>query len=312
MLENTIGADISKDHIDLYRLKDGARCKIANDRKGFAAILKWIGNEVVDRIVYEPTGPYHKAFERFMAVRGFALSKVNPRVARRFCEAAGKLAKTDRIDAEMLARYGALLNPRILQINSQTINDLKELHMARLALVKDRTAAKNREKKLTQAILKQQCIARLKQIDIQIKALDKAITALIKSDADMAARHDIIVSIPGLSSITAFALLIEMPELGQLDEKTAAALAGLAPVSKQSGRWTGRASIAGGRAIVRQALYMPALVAARYNPDLTAKYQALIKDGKPPKVAITAIMRKLIILANALLRQNAKWTQKLA
>jgi len=159
---------------------------------------------------------------------------------------------------------------------------------------------------------KQQNAARLKQIDTQIKALDKAITALIKSDEDLGRRHDIIVSIPGLSSITAFALLIEMPELGQLDEKAAASLAGLAPVSKQSGRWTGRASIVGGRAIVRQALYMPALVAARFNPDLKTKYQSLIKAGKPPKIAITAIMRKLIILANALLRKNAKWTEKLA
>lgn len=213
MPEHTIGADISKDHIDLYRLKDGARLKAANDRKGFAAILKWIGNEVVDRIVYEPTGPYHRAFERFMAVRGLTLSKVNPLSARRFCEARGQLAKTDRIDAKMLALFGALLDPRILEPGSETIHDLKELHMARLALVKDRTAAKNREKSLTQAILKQQNAARLKQIDTQIKALDKAITALITSDEDLNRRHDIIVSIPGLSSITAFALLIEMPEL---------------------------------------------------------------------------------------------------
>lgn len=127
MPEHTIGADISKDHIDLYRLKDGARLKAANDRKGFAAILKWIGNEVVDRIVYEPTGPYHKAFERFMAVRGLTLSKVNPLSARRFCEAKGQLAKTDRIDAKMLALFGALLDPRILEPGSETIHDQKRV-----------------------------------------------------------------------------------------------------------------------------------------------------------------------------------------
>ncbi len=134
--------------------------------------------------------------------------------------------------------------------------------------------------------------------------------ALIGKDASLKARLDILVSIPGVSEITAFTLLIEMPELGELDEKAAAALSGLAPMCRQSGRWTGRASIAGGRAIVRQALYMPALVASRFNPDLKAKYDVLTKAGKPPKVAITAIMRKLIVLANALLRNNRKWTPK--
>ena len=134
--------------------------------------------------------------------------------------------------------------------------------------------------------------------------------ALIAEDASRKARFDILVSIPGVSQVTALTLLIEMPELGELDEKAAAALSGLAPVSRQSGRWTGRAFIAGGRAIVRHALYMPALVASRFNPDLKAKYDDLVKTGKPPKVAITAIMRKLILLANALLRNNRKWIPK--
>ncbi|SEI19954.1 Transposase IS116/IS110/IS902 family protein [Rhizobium tibeticum] len=127
---------------------------------------------------------------------------------------------------------------------------------------------------------------------------------LIDVDYSLKVRFDILVSIPGISTVTAFTLIIEMPELGELDEKAAASLCGLAPMSRQSGRWTGRAFIAGGRAIVRQALYMPALVAARFNPDLKATYNALIGTGKPPKVAITAIMRKLIVLANALLRDN--------
>ena len=132
----------------------------------------------------------------------------------------------------------------------------------------------------------------------------------IAADETLKARFDIIVSIPGLSTITAYALLIEMPELGELDDKAAAALSGLAPRDRQSGRWTGRAFIAGGRAIVRRAFYMPAVVATRFNPDLKAKYEQLIKAGKPPKVAITAIMRKLVVLANTLLRQNRKWTPK--
>lgn len=312
MNEITIGADISKDHIDLHMLPLGARLQVSNDRKGFAAILRWIGDYVVDRIVYEPTGAYHKAFERFMMVEGLPLSKVNPRLSRRFCEATGRLAKTDRIDAELLARYGQLLKPRMLQASAHILNDLKELHVARLALVKDRTATKNRGKNFTNPLLKKQNAARLRQIETQMEAVDCAIMALIGHDEALKARFDILVSIPGLSQITAFTLLIEMPELGELDEKTAAALSGLAPMNRQSGRWIGRAFIAGGRATVRQALYMPALVATRFNPDLKAKYDQLRKAGKPPKVAITAIMRKLIILANALLRDNRKWSQKAA
>lgn len=310
MPQHIIGADISKDHIDLFRLPDGARLRVANDRKGFAAIVKWIGTKPVERLVHEPTGAYHKVFERFMLAKGLPLSKVNPRLARRFAEAAGKLAKTDRIDAEVLARYGLLLQPRLLPANAPALDGLKEMHMARLALVKDRTAAKNRAKTLTQPLLKRHNAARLKQIEGQMDDLDRAVMALIEADDLLKARFDILVSIPGLSKITAFTLIIEMPELGTLEEKAATALCGLAPISRKSGRWTGRASIAGGRAIVRQALYMPALVAARFNPDLKAKYNAFLKAGKPPKLAITAIMRNLVLLANALLRDKRKWTEK--
>lgn len=310
MTDITIGADISKDHIDLHSLPDGQTLKVANDRKGFVAILNWMGARSVQRIVFEPTGPYHKAFERFMTTQGLPLSKVNPRLARRFCEATGRLAKTDRIDAALLARYGALLEPRILQANTQIHNDLKELHMARLALIKDRTAAKNRAKSLSSPLLKKHNADRLRQIERQMRAVDDAIMALIGADACLKARFDILVSIPGVSQITAFTLLIEMPELGELGEKAAAALCGLAPMSRQSGRWTGRAFIVGGRANVRQALYMPALVACRFNPDLKAKYDQLKAAGKAPKVAIAAIMRKLVVLANALLKNNRKWTPK--
>lgn len=312
MTDITIGADISKDYIDLHRLPDKTRLRVTNDRKGFASILRWIGGEAVARIVYEPTGTYHKAFERFMLTHGVALSKVNPRLARRFAEVTGKLAKTDQVDAVMLAHYGLLLTPRLLRQPKAGLNDLKELHVARLALIKDRTAASNRGKTFTQPLLKRHNAARLKQIEAQILQLDQAIMALIEVDEALKTRFDIIVSIPGLSTITAFALLIEMPELGELEDKAAAALSGLAPRDRQSGRWTGRAFIAGGRAVVRKALYMPALVAIRFNPNLKAKYDQLIKTGKPPKVAITAIMRKLIVLANALLRQNRKWRPNVA
>lgn len=183
--------------------------------------------------------------------------------------------------------------------------------MAREALVKNRTAVKNRAKNLTLPILKRHNAEQLRQVERQMAAIEKEIMALITADPDLARRLDILVSIPGISAITAFALLIDMPELGTLGQSQAASLAGLAPVARQSGHWTGRAFIRGGRANVRQALYMPALVALRFNPDLKAKYDQLKAAGKASKVAITAIMRKLILLANALLRDGRNWTPSL-
>lgn len=311
MINDTIGVDISKDHLDAHRMSDGASRRFANDRQGHQAFLKWRDGETGDRIVYEPTGPYHRAFERRLADAGCALVKVNPRQARRFAEATGRFAKTDRLDAAMLARMGAVLDLEARPVRSPILNDLKDLHMAREALVKNRTAAKNRAKTLSLPILKRHNAEQLRQIERQVTAIENEIVALITADQELARRFDILVSIPGVSAITAFTLLIDMPELGSLENGQAASLAGLAPVARQSGQWTGRAFIRGGRANVRQALYMPALVALRFNPDLKAKYDTLKAAGKASKLAITAIMRKLIVLANALIRDGRKWARSL-
>jgi transposase len=260
----------------------------------------------------EPTGPYHRAFERALARAGLPLVKVNPRQARCFAEATGKPAKTDCLDAALLARMGALLELETRPARSDALTELKELHIAREALVKDRTAARNRAKIQTLALLKRQNAQRLDQIERHIAAIDAAILALIQANLDLAGRFPILTSIPGASKITAFALLTEMPELGSFEPGQAASLAGLAPVARQSGRWTGRAFIRGGRASVRKALYMPAIVAMRFNPHLKAKYMQLVKAGKPAKVALTALMRKLLVLANALLRARRTWTPKCA
>lgn len=165
---------------------------------------------------------------------------------------------------------------------------------------------------LNLTLLKRQNTARLKQIDQQLGDLDAAILATIKADPVLATRHAILISIPGIAAITAAMLITELPDLGTLDEKKIAALAGLAPITRQSGKWSGKAYVHGGRKQVRQALYMPALVATRFNADMKTKYQALVAAGKPAKVAISAVMRKLIILANALLRANRLRTQKMA
>jgi len=314
MTNTTIGVDISKDHLDAYRMNDGASRRFANKAAGHRAFLDWLGPSEARqglRIVYEPTGPYHRSFEQKLAAAGLALVKVNPRQARRFAEATGQLAKTDPLDAAMLARMGALLELEARPVRSPIANDLKDLHMAREALVKNRIRAKTRAKMLALPLLKRQNAEQLKQIERQMAVIEKEIMAIIAADPDLASRLAILVSIPGVSAVTAFALLIDMPELGTLEHGQAASLAGLAPVTRQSGRWTGRASIRAGRANVRRALYMPALSAMQFNPDLKAKYQQLKAAGKAPKVAITAIMRKLVVLANALLRDQRTWAPSL-
>jgi len=200
------------------------------------------------------------------------------------------------------------LEPR--PVHSVALSDLKELLVCRQALVKDRTAARNRAKTLTLALPKRQNTERLRQIDRQLAAIDDEIEARITAEPDLAARYRIPLSIPVVAEITAATLVIEMPELGTLDQSEAASLAGLAPQTRQSGQWTGRAIVHGGRAQIRQARYMPAVVATRLNPDLKAKYDQLVAAGKPKKVAITVVMRKLIVLANALLHAGRKWTPK--
>lgn len=310
-MDDTIGVDISKPTLDAFRLRPREHRQFPNDRAGCAALIRWIGASA-PRVVFEPTGPYHRLFEASLVAAGIEAVKVNPHSSRRFAEATGELAKTDRIDAAILARMGAVLDLEGRPAKTETLYDLRELGVARQALVKDRIAATNREQIAVNPVIKRQLRARLKQIAIQLKEIDAAIAALVDSDPGLSRRRDVLASIPGIGAVTAMAILIEMPELGTLDNKQAASLAGLAPMTRQAGTWSGRARIRGGRRSLRTALYMPALVALRFNPDLKQKYQALKNAGKPSKVAITAIMRKLLILANALLRDDRKWNAKAA
>jgi transposase len=311
-MPQNVGVDISKATLDVYLHPAGSARQFANDAKGIRTLLGWLGGYDIARVVFEPTGPYHHDFERRLGNAGLPMAKVNPLQARRFAQAAGSHAKTAAIDAAMLARMGALLTPPVRPIIAQAIDEMKELHIARLGLVKDRTAARNREHACRSPLLKRHAAQRLAQIDRQIAAIDAALGARLRKEPELVERFEILVSIPGVGPLTAITMLIEMPELGQLDNKQVASLAGLAPVARDSGQQRGRRHIRGGRAILRQALYMPALVATRFNADMKAKYQALVAAGKPAKVAITAVMRKLIILANALLRANRPWSKIMA
>jgi transposase len=276
-------------------------------RKAIAPWIKRLAGFEIARIVFEATGAYHCLLQKALVEAGLPWVKVNPRQARRFAQAAGKLAKTDRCDALMLARIGAALELEPNLPVSPTVETMKEFVNARHALVKDRVAALNRQAIAVSTLIKRQLAQRLRQIDSQIEAIDKRLKTLRKADADVSERFDILTSIPSFGEGTANVLMVETSELGRLDHQQAASLVGLAPVANDSGQTCGKRSIRGGRPRARQALYMAALSAIRFNPQLKTKYQALIKAGKPAKVALVAVMTKLLILANALIRDNRKW-----
>ena len=311
MMKDSIGIDISKDHLDVYRLGTGAFARYTNDPAGFRALKRWIGDRQPHLLVYEATGPYHGRFEQAFAGK-LPLVKVNPLQARRFAQACGRRAKTDQVDARMLAQMGSALDLVADKPADEGQDELKELQVARTALVKDRTRLKNRLQTQTLAITRRHTRARLAQVERQLEALQGEIASRLKASAKRARAYAILQSIRGIGDVVAAAILIECPEIGTLDRKQAAALAGLAPMTRQSGKWKGKAFIQGGRKFLRDALYMPALVAIRFNPDLKQKYQSMIKTGKPPKVALTAIMRKLIEMANALIKADRMWKTKMA
>lgn len=311
MMKDSIGIDISKDHLDVYRLGTGAFARYTNNPAGFRALKRWIGDRQPHLLVYEATGPYHGRFEQAFAGK-LPLVKVNPLQARRFAQACGRRAKTDQVDARMLAQMGSALDLVADKPADEGQDELKELQVARTALVKDRTRLKNRLQTQTLAITRRHTRARLAQVERQLEALQGEIASRLKASAKRARAYAILQSIRGIGDVAAAAILIECPEIGTLDRKQAAALAGLAPMTRQSGKWKGKAFIQGGRKYLRDALYMPALVAIRFNPDLKQKYQSMIKTGKPPKVALTAIMRKLIEMANALIKADRMWKTKMA
>ncbi|WP_310621577.1 IS110 family RNA-guided transposase [Flexibacterium corallicola] len=311
MSEVTIGVDISKDHLDVYCLPDEQSKQFTNTAAGYRQLKSWLKGLPVARIIFEPTGSYHGAFE--LALSGsYPLSKVNPWQARRFAQAKGKRAKTDRIDARLLAQMGQDFQLEPDKPVDASLCHLKEIRVARQALVKEATQLENRLKTQRVNLVRKQTQQRLKLVRKQLEALNAETQKQIEQSPQRARAAKILHSIPGLGQVAVAALVIEMPELGQLSRKQAAALAGLPPMTRQSGRWRGAAFIQAGRKPVRDALYMPAVVASRYNPDLKAKYNQMRAAGKPPKIAIIALMRKLIELANALIKADRQWQPKTA
>jgi len=307
--DHTIGVHISKSHLDAFRLEDGATQRFDNSVAGYRALTKWLGKAPVARIVFELTGPYHRAFEVKLGEM-FHLVKVNPLQARRFAEAHRTRAKTDAVDPRMLARMGAAfdLEPQAPCCRETLV--LRDLHVEPTGLIKDRIRLNNRGQTPDIAVLKRQTKVLLAQVERQITELVAAIAALVAAGQTTALNCDILCSTPGIGAVTAAAMLTLMPEIGTLERKQVASLAGLAPIIRQSGQSQGKAFIGGGRKLLRDGLYMPALVALRFNPDLKIKYEHLHAAGKLAKVAIVAVMRKLLDMENALVKADRKWTPK--
>ncbi len=233
-MNDTIGIDISKDKLDAYWLSNREHRQFCNDKAGVRALALWALEAGITQVIFESTGVYHRLVETSLSQHGVSFARVNPRQARRFCEGAGQLAKTDRVDAAMLAKMGALLELKSDQPRSETLHDLKQLATARQGLLKDRTAAKARLAAVTHRLLSQQIKRRLKQIERDLSKVAETIDAIVAADKDLRARADILTSIPGIAKVTACAILTDMPELGALSGKQAAKLAGLAPISRQS------------------------------------------------------------------------------
>lgn len=309
MTGQNIGIDISKSHLDAFRMEDRSTERFENSPRGFRALINWLGTARTARIVFEPTGPYHRAFEKALSGK-FPLVKVNPLQARRFAQACGTRAKTDAVDARTLARMGAALALEPDEPTSEKLHDLRDLQVARTGLFKERTRLLNRGGVQTNRVLRRQTKTRLALVERQISELDEVIAKHIEEDESTARKRDILRSIPGLGPVAAALILTFLPEIGTLERKQAGSLAGLAPHTRESGTWKGKSFISGGRKPLRDALYMPALVAARFNPDLKAKYTQLRTAGKPAKVAIVAIMRKLLETANALVKADRLWVEK--
>jgi len=306
--KTVVGVDVSKAFLDAHRLPDGAELRVENNAPGFQSLIDW--SEDAEPVVFEATGPYHRGLETALHEADVPLCKVNPARARDFAKATGQLAKTDRTDARCLANMGASLELPTTTALSATRSKLKALTVYRVGVVRDLVVLKNRQCHLYDPETLEFNARRLRVTESDLERVNARIAELCEKEEELARGMAILTSIPGVGPVSASILLAEMPELGTLDAKSAASLAGVAPMARDSGTRRGRRYVQGGRRRVRKALYMPALSAKKFNPDLSRKYEELTAAGKEPMVALGAVMRKLVVLANALMAADREWTPK--
>lgn len=302
------GVDVCKEWLDTDVPSRKAQFRVANNRSGRRQLNQKLAKLGVTHVVMEATGKYHREAQRSLHAAGFAVALVDPLRARLFAKACGYLAKTDRIDARLLALMGEALEPTAQPPAPEALLELQELVNARTAATAERTALANRRTAAQTAFLRAELNRRLAAVERHLERLDAEIQRRIQAEPELARRFAILTSIPGVGAVTAAVMIANFAELGACSNKQAAMLAGVAPVACESGERIGHRAIRGGRMSVRNAIYMAALSAASHNADLATFSRRLRQAGKPAKVVLVAIMRKLIILANTLLAQNRLWS----
>jgi transposase len=302
-----VGIDVSKERLDVCSLPDGGTFSVANDRAGIdeliARLLKGVRPELV---VLEATGKYERPAAVAVAAAGIAVAVVNPRQARDFAKAAGRLAKTDRIDAEVLARFAGAVGPRPSVLPDEEARVLQDILLRRRQLLEMMVAEKNRLQMASEAVAKR-IAAHVRWLEKELGRVDRELDEAVRESETWRANEELLRSVPGVGPVLARTLLAELPELGTLPRRRLCALVGVAPFNRDSGTFRGKRQVWGGRAPVRAALYMGALVATRHNPVIRVFYERLLAAGKPKKVALVACMRKLLSILNAVMRDRVPW-----
>jgi len=305
-----VGVDVSKDCLDVALRPIGQVQTFPNDNTGIDKLVQDIAEAKPCLIVLEATGGYELALTAALMKGGMPVVVINPRQARDFAKATGKLAKTDKIDANTLAHYAEAIQPPVRPLPDERQRELSLMLARQRQLVDMLAMEKNRLHNCPSTRVKKDVEVHIKWLKAQIKQLDKDIGSLILKSPAWRAKDELLQSVPGVGSTVSRALIAYMPELGKLDRQKIAALAGLAPFNRDSGNMRGARTIWGGRSKIRSLLYMAAVASLRFNPTIRAFYDRLVAAGKPKKLALTACMRKLLTILNAIVKTGSPWDIK--
>jgi len=307
-----VGIDVSKDRLDVAIRPHGGIFFVSRTGAGIDELIERLKSVPPKLVAVEATGGFETVVAAGLAGAGLPVVVVNPAQVRAFANALGRRAKTDPIDAAVIAHFAEATKPRVRQLPDETTQMLADLVARRRQIVEMIAAESQRARRLTSARLNKS-IARLrKALEKELSDLDGEIGDHVRGSPAWAEKEDLLASVPGIGPTIARSLIAELPELGSLDRRQIAALAGLAPWTRQSGQWRGKSFIGGGRANVRRVLFMGAMVAARFNPTLKLFRDKLVAAGKPKLVAIIAVARKLLTILNAILRDKTPWQPKIA
>jgi transposase len=307
-MEITVGVDVSKARLDVFVHPAGERVAVGNDEAGVAALAARLGKlEGLIGIGIEASGRYERLAVAELAAAGLPVVVLNPAQVRHYAQAIGLKAKTDPIDARLIARFVAAVRPEPRPLADAQTRDLAALMARRRQLVEMLAAERARRAKTSPGRVRASLARVVTTLEDELKDLDAGIDRTVRGTPVWRINENLLASVPGIGPIIARTMLAELPELGTLSPKAIAALAGLAPFTRQSGKWHGRSFIGGGRPAVRTVLFMGALVAARYNPTLKAFNDRLLANGKPKLVALIATARKLLTILNAIIRDQKPW-----